>query len=602
MSIATSRRIAASVIASGAMVATVAAGAATAAPGEGRKAADKGGFTLTVLHANDTESALLPITRTYGSGEDAVIAEVAGAAMFTELLQQQRDAAVTGPPAAPGTKRGVITIHGGDLYLPSAQLDASRQEGAPFYDALAFNAAGWDVSAIGNHDFDLGPEFFADFLAQVDQSTTFVAANLDFSGEPRLQAFVDDGTIVDATVVQERGERIGVIGLTTPELSSLTSSRNVAVDPDLAGIANAQAELLEKAGVNKIILVSHLQDIDNEIALAAELENIDVVVGAGGGEVMASAGDEILPGDTRNPDYSYPQMVTAADGADVPVVTTSGLYRYVGKLVVQFDRDGNVVSVDDLASRPIPVTSFGPDAVKPDARVLRTVEQPVAEFVESLQETVVATTEVPLDGTRASIRSKETNLGNLVTDALLSEGQRLAAENGVTPPQVAIQNGGGIRNDSVIPAGDLTLFDTYSVVPFPNFVSVAPALPVEAFVAAVEHGSVSAGSFAQVAGFSYTYDPAAPVGSRVQSLTLDDGTPVVAEGEIVYSGTISLASIDFLLRGQDGYTMFAGQPFTVLPSTQQAALTGYLVETLGGVVSAQQYPAVTTPTRIVPLS
>lgn len=67
-------------------------------------------------------------------------------------------------------------------------------------------------------------------------------------------------------------------------------------------------------------------------------------------------------------------------------------------------------------------------------------------------------------------------------------------------------------------------------------------------------GSVSAGrQLAQIGGFEYVYDTAAPLGERVQSITLEDGRPVVVDGQIVYGpDTISVATIDFLLRGGDG--------------------------------------------------
>ncbi len=567
--------------ATGLVLALVAVPAASATAAGGGERPRDAGTTVTLLHANDLESALLPIER------DG--APYAGAARFVELLQREQR-------AAQRAKTPLLTLNGGDNFLPGAQLDASRDEDAErFYDARAFEEGRFDVSAIGNHDFDLGPDFFAEYLGEVDR-TPFVAANLDVSGEPALRARADDGTIVASTVVRDRGQEFGVIGLTTPELPELTTVGEVTVDPDLAGIANAQAAALAERGVDKVVLISHLQDIDNEIALVPQLTGVDVVVGAGGGEVMASPGDPLLPQDAVSTDaagapLSYPTVVTAADGAAVPVVTTSGLYRYLGKLVLTFDGEGDLTGFDDGASRPIPVTSTGPDAVQPDRRVARQVEEPVAEYVAELGERVVATTEVPLDGTRAGVRSTETNLGNLVADSLLAAGRQQAEEAGTTPPRVALQNGGGIRNDSVIPAGELTELDTFTVLPFANFVSVAPEVPVAAFVAAVEHGSVAgAGSFAQVAGFSYVVDPAAEEGSRVRQLTLDDGTPVVVDGAVVLEGALSVASIDFLLRGNDGYDAFTDVPFEVFPVAQQEAFADYLQGELGGTVTATDYP------------
>ncbi len=579
-------------VAAAALTSGTLAGTASAKPPAGSPAADRPDFTLTILHANDLESALLPVTGADGG-------TYGGADRFVELMQQQQQhAAVTGRPGeGQAGKRGVLTVSAGDNFLPGAQLAASQEEGAPNYDAIAFDAAGFDVSILGNHDFDLGPDFLADWLADVDD-TTFVSHNLGFQDEPALLARVQDGTIVTSHVERIRGEQVGVIGLTTPDLPRLTSSRGVTVDPDLAGIANAQAAAYEAAGVDKVVLVSHLQDIDNELALAGELSGVDVIVGGGGHELLASEGDPIVPNGTTV--YgTYPLTPTDADGEVVPVVTTAALYTYVGRLVVTFDDEGELLSVDEAASRPIPVAAQGADAVQPDAAITEQVVQPVQAYTAELAETVVATSEVPLNGIRNDVRSRETNLGNLATDALLAAGQREAEAAGVTAPVVALQNGGGIRNASVLPAGPITALDTYTVLPFANFVAVAPAMPVETFIAGVEHGLSGAvtggvlqpaGSFAQAAGYRVSYDPAQPAGSRIVDLVLDDGTVLVEDG--VATGALdnlSVATIDFLLRGGDGYP-FDGVDFTVLPVTYQEAFETYLVGDLGGQVTAADYP------------
>ena len=370
------------------------------------------------------------------------------------------------------------------------------------------------MSVFGNHDFDQNPDFLAEWLADVSSDTAFVSGNLGFEGEPALLARVQDGTIVTTHVEKIRGEQVGIIGLTTPELPRLTSSRDVTVDPDLAGIANAQAAAYAAAGVDKVVLVSHLQDIDNEVALAGRLRGVDIIVGGGGHELLASPGDPLVANGVA-PYGPYPLTPTDADGQVVPVVTTNALYTYVGRLVVTFDAAGEVLQVHDDLSRPLPVTAQGPDAVAPDQSVNQQVVQPVQQYVAELAETVVATSEVPLNGVRNDVRSRETNLGNLTTDALLAAGQREAAAAGVTSPVVALQNGGGIRNASVLPAGELTALDTYTVLPFANFVAVAPAMPVETFLAGVEHGLSGAvtggvlqpaGPFAQAAGYRVTYN------------------------------------------------------------------------------------------------
>src|SRR3546814_18398744 len=89
----------------------------------------------------------------------------------------------------------------------------------------------------------------------------------------------------------------------------------------------------------------------------------------------------------------------------------------------------------------------------------------------------LATSAVPLDGTRAAVRTRETNLGNLVADSLLWQGRQLAGSFGLDQPVIALQNGGGIRNDAVIPAGPGSRADAFTILPFDQFGPVAVGRP-----------------------------------------------------------------------------------------------------------------------------
>lgn len=290
-------------------------------------------------------------------------------------------------------------------------------------------------------------------------------------------------------MVKQRGERIGLIGLTTPALRSVSSPRDVEIDDELARVTNEHVAALQRQRIDKIILLSHLQDIDNERALVAELDGVDAVVGGGGGELLAGEDDPLVPGDT--PDEEYPIVAADRDGTRVPIVTTPGEYEYVGRLVLHFE-DGEVVGWDDGASGPVRVSGVEPDAVAPDPVVTQQVVEPVEAFVAELDETVVATSEVSLNGVRNAVRTRETNLGNVLGDALRWEGEQQAGEFGLPPPRVAIQNGGGIRNDSTIPAGEVTALDTFDVAPFANFVAVLPEVPREDLKALMERGLATA--------------------------------------------------------------------------------------------------------------
>jgi len=566
--------------------------AAGASPQDGRVH-----FWLTVLHNNDGESALLNA----GTG----LEDFGGAARFKTLVDQLRRQATTGPDGArQRAKRGAVMISSGDNFLAGPAFAVSLRNGPPFFDTIAMDLVGYDAVTIGNHEFDFGPDVLADFIEGFETTPPFLSANLNFSDEPRLQVLADQGIVLASTVVKERGERIGVVGATTPLLPFISSPRNVKVDPDVVGAVQEEVDRLHAMGVKMIILSSHLQSIQEELSLIEELRGVDVVIAGGGDELLADETTLLIPGDEDAIFGPYPLLAEAADGTTVPVVTTPGSYGYVGRLMVGFDRAGDVVAVDDRSGL-VRVSGVAPDAVAPDPEVLERVTIPLEEALEDLAANVVAVSEVALEGRRPDIRVVETNEGNLIADSLRWQAEQLAPSFDVPVPDVALQNGGGIRNDTLIPAGDITELDTFSMVPFPNFVSVVPDVPRETFKAILENAVSRVefvdGRFAQVSGFTLVWDAAEQArtigddgvvtqeGNRVRQVTLADGTPIVVESAVVPGDALHVATIDFLARGGDQYP-FGDVPFTTLGVTYQQALLNYLEEGLGGVVTAARYP------------
>jgi 5'-nucleotidase len=360
------------------------------------------------------------------------------------------------------------------------------------------------------------------------------------------------------------------------------------------------------------MVISHLQAVAEDVALAAELSGVDIMIAGGGDEVLANPGDLLVPGDEiQGP---YPLYATGADGTVIPVVTTAGNYKYVGQLIVEF-LGGTLVWVEN-ESGPVRVAGGdNPDAVEPDPEVQAQVVEPVMASIAELANNVIGQSEVDLDGLRNNVRTQETNEGNLIADALLWQAAQLADTFGVAPPDVALQNGGGIRNDSIIPAGPITELNTFEMLPFANFVSIVPDVPREQFKEIMENAVSRVefvdGRFAQIAGFDMVWDPSGTPqvldengnvvtpGTRVLEITLDDGTPIVSGGAVVDGPALSVATIDFLARGGDQYP-FRGVPFTTLGVTYQQALSDYIVEALDGLITAAQYPfggegRITTP-------
>ena len=537
-------------------------------------------FTLTILHNNDGESKLLP-------DEDAGFPGVARFVARMKAMQAE----------AAGTGSGVVTLTSGDNFLASQELNVSLARDGALYDSIALSGL-YDAMALGNHDFDLGPEVTARFIEGFDPAVTFLSANADFSGEQVLQQLVDDGRLAASTVVDAGGQQVGVIGAVTPQLPNISSPRNVAISDVLAAV-QAETEQLTAQGVNKIVLVSHLQDVNEEVALVGNLAGVDVVIAGGGDDLLRNEGDSCMPDD--EPAGPYPMLVEDSTGTDVPVITAPGGYRCIGSLTVVFDGDGNIVSHGGRS------TGVGFDVV-PDPAVQSSVVEPLAAAVAEIDADVIGASEVDLDGRRAMVRTGSTNQGNLHADALRATAANLAGAFGTPPPDVAIQNGGGIRNDAVIPAGPITAGDTWDIAPFRNFVVVGE-VPRETFHVlleqAVDRIPGAGGQFPQVSGFTFAYDPAAPAretdragdcslagnpGSRIREVTLDDGTAIVRDGAVVPGDPVVLATIDFLANGGDCYPL-AGIEFTKLGVSYQQALADYIAEDLGGRITAADYPA-----------
>src|SRR5690606_16159273 len=164
---------------------------------------------------------------------------------------------------------------------------------------------------------------------------------------------------------------------------------------------------------------------------------VDVMIAGGGDELLANEGDLLVPGDDT-PFGPYPLIATGADGATIPVVTTAGDFKYVGRLIVEFDKEGRVVTIDDDSSLVRVAGGSNPDAVEPDPEIQAEVVDPVQDFVDDLAQTVIATSEVALEGRRSpGVRTQETSEGNLMADSQLWQATQLAAAFGVPEPDVA---------------------------------------------------------------------------------------------------------------------------------------------------------------------
>lgn len=181
----------------------------------------------------------------------------------------------------------------------------------------------------------------------------------------------------------------------------------------------------------------------------------------------------------------------------------------------------------------------------------------------------VGRTLTALDTRSTEVRSGENAFGNLVADALR---EAVAAD-------VALMNSGGIRgNRRYLPGAVLTRGDLQSELPFRNRIALLEISGAQ-LRSALEDGLRGyddlTGAFPQVSGLRVVFDPEAEVGRRILSVETDDGP-------IDENRRYSLATVDFLAQGGDGYaSLTAGRPL-------RTSINTLLWETLRSYIDARE--------------
>jgi 2',3'-cyclic-nucleotide 2'-phosphodiesterase (5'-nucleotidase family) len=582
-----------------------------------------GAGELTLLHNNDGESSLLPLVNDV-AGTPLPVAGVAAFSTVTDdNVGEARDAG-----------RAVVDVYAGDAFLASSTLACSlppNPPDAPVYDALAQRLIPYDAHILGNHEFDFSPDFLERFIRAFEVngqlSQPFLSSNLDFSAEPSFADMIDpdglvagistDGRVVARSAIltdEVDGQRFGVVGATTPLLPTISSPRDVellsADIPSTADVVQAEIDRLRGHGIRKIVFVSHLQDVDNDIELLGLLRHVDVAVAGGGDELLANDPAQTLPGELAPIEGTYPLPATDLDGRTVPIVTTAGNYKYLGRIDVRFDASGTLAEVEDSSypRRVIPesdaAASLGIlDAVVPDPELVDEVTDPLEACLLELQ-TPIAGSDVLLDVSRDGSRGRETNAGNLITDAFLASYDTYGPLEGLPPRDetvIAIQNGGGIRQNAgdVVPTngtapGFITRQNTLDVLAFlTNVMAVVRQVSPEDVKAIFERSvsSIGGGQFLQVAGIEAVFDLSATAqvietdgtvtteGERVVSITLADGTAIVVDGEVVPGAPdLTIVTNSFTAAGGDNYPWLgANTNLTVLPATYEQAWVEFLL-------------------------
>jgi 5'-nucleotidase len=542
-------------------LATLAVGLLFVAVGAvGAKPAPPAPVTIQILNVSDWHGNLDPVSN------------VGGAWNISARWQQDRLAHPS------------LTLTAGDDFGATPALSSFFNEEPA---VKAERMMGMQVGALGNHNFDRGVAHLQQMIDLAGAPTSssapgtpyrYVAANLK-NLEGNLSGV---GPVAYFNV---GGAKVAVIGITNEEAPSVVLPGSFGTIEITNGVeaANKFARIARQAKSDVVIVITHKgvrgfnsgQPFGELIDFANGVDSnlIDVVVGDHTDVQFSGTINNILVHENRSFGVTYAktllQVQPGAPGEAGRVLTKS----------VAFVSPGPAGALQNNNTQCSATTTFCDQAIV-DMLV------PYREQLADLLDVPVGTTTEPFKRGANIERRQEVPLGNLIADGMKWRyGTQLALMNGggirsqlpacsyqptdhtlkranwnagpVPPPLTVIETCSGYASGAPY---DIVLGDIFSVLPFGNILNTRTVTGAQLW-AALENGvsridssgNGTDGRFPQIAGFKFTFHYLNPVGSRVTSVQLDDGTPIPNSS----SATYSLALPNFVNLGGDGYTMFA---------------------------------------------
>lgn len=395
----------------------------------------------------------------------------------------------------------MILTFGGDAFSPS--IMSSIFKGKQVVDV--FNKIGIDVAVFGNHEFDFGPEVAEQRVKE--SNFPWLSSNLvnKKTGEPLAGG-------VRYVIKTVNGVKVGFIGLVGDWLN-ITSPGDDAKYLDYITTARKLATMLKKdMGVDMVVAVTHM-DMADDTKLASQVPAVDLILGG----------------------HDHRGMFDVVNGT--LIFKPKSNWRSVGYMKVYMIPGLKPVVLFNV----IPINNKIPEDPEMKALVNK-----YASVLDKELAIPIGETKVPLDAHRATVRTKESNFGDLIADAMRE----------FTGADVAITNGGGIRTDSSYGPGELSRKDVLAVLPFGNKV-ISVKVSGADLKAALENGVSLVervkGRFPQVSGLSFTYNPSAEPGKRVVTVMVN-GQPLDPRKTYV------VAINDYMGHGGDGYAVFKNAP------------------------------------------
>ena len=505
---------------------TVESAEAKAAPAESPKSEEK---DTVILHTNDVHGRIVE--------EKGVI----GDAKLATVIEQERAK----------SNQNTLVVDAGDAFQGLPISNSTKGEAR----AGILNEMNYDAMAVGNHEFDFG----LDEAKKYKEILKFplLSANTYVNGARLFEA----ATIVDKDKNRE-GDEFVVIGVTTPETATKTHPKNVK------GVTFTEPI----AEVNKVI---------EEIQAKALAEGKDykhyVVLAHLGVDTTTPVewrGSTLAEALSKNPSLKG-KRVTVIDGHSHTVESTTYgdnvTYNQTGSYLHNVGRI--TYKSHQLLGNPSQIPAADAKKLEANPKIAAMVKEIKEKYDAENAVEVVSKSPVELNGDRENVRVRETNLGNVVADALYQYGQTGFSH----PTDIAVTNGGGLR-ETIAKDKPITKGNVIAVLPFGNTItqiqvtgqqvldmfekSLGSILQVDKDGKTVmdENGQPllePSGGFLQVSGVKVYYDTNLPSGKRVLAVQVKNHTDGAYE-KLDLSKTYYLTTNDFLAAGGDGYSMLGG--------------------------------------------
>lgn len=463
----------------------------------------------------------------------------------------------------------VLLMDAGDFSQGSTSVNVS--EGATAVELM--NMAGYDVATTGNHEFDFG---YANLKTLMESAEFPILAADAFTAEGDLAMDGDNLTFQLGDVT------VGVFGLATPETATKAHPAKLEgvtflAEDELFACAQEQVDELTAAGCDYIICLGHL-GIDAESTGNRSIDLLENVTGI----------DVFIDGHSHSTQSDIAEETNGTGMVGDTILTSTGTkLESVGVVDIAADGtiDASTISMEELNAT---------EGFTPDQDIATRVSEINAQIEEDMGQ-VIGTSEVDLDGVRENVRASETNLGDLITDAMLWQAGQDNEE-----VDAAITNGGGIR--ASIAAGDITKKSVNDVLPFGNtlyVVELTGAELLEALEASTYCTPEPVGAFPQVAGIEFTINTGAaydagenyPGTTYAEPASINRVTILTVGGQAFDAdATYTIVTNDFLAAGGDTYYAFsaAESGYDTGISLDQVVMD-YITEELDGTVTAARY-------------